>query len=122
EPLFGAIFLTNRGVLLPRMVLEPGGLVVIALAAGAVLLSVALAIWARRRRERTGVRFPWRRYALLAIVALPTAGYFMAGRPIALELPELQGFNFVGGARVNPEFLALLFALSTYTASFIAEI
>jgi general L-amino acid transport system permease protein len=46
----------------------------------------------------------------------------MMGAPISLEVPELRGFNFVGGLRVNPEFLALLFALSTYTASFIAEI
>jgi general L-amino acid transport system permease protein len=122
EPLLGAIFFTNRGILLPRLIVEPGGHLVFGVTLGAIFLSVGLAIRARRRRERTGMRVPWRRYALLAIIALPTATYFMAGEPIALEFPELQGFNFVGGARVNPEFLALLFALSTYTASFIAEI
>ncbi len=36
--------------------------------------------------------------------------------------PELKGFNFNGGLRIIPEFLALLIALSTYTAGFIAEI
>jgi general L-amino acid transport system permease protein len=44
------------------------------------------------------------------------------GVPFRLEFPELAGFNFVGGVRVIPEFLALLFALSTYTAAFIAEV
>jgi len=34
----------------------------------------------------------------------------------------LRGFNFVGGIRLIPEFLALLLALSLYTAAFIAEI
>ena len=122
EPLFGAIFLTNRGVLMPRLVLEPGSAIVFVALACAVLLSVALGIWARRRRDRTGVPVPWRRFALLLVFAVPAVAYGVAGAPIALEWPELRGFNFVGGMRVNPEFLALLFALSTYTASFIAEI
>jgi general L-amino acid transport system permease protein len=34
----------------------------------------------------------------------------------------LKGFNFAGGSRVIPEFVALTLALSMYTASFIAEV
>ena len=37
-------------------------------------------------------------------------------------MPALKGFNFAGGSRVIPEFVALTLALSTYTAAFIAEI
>jgi len=37
-------------------------------------------------------------------------------------MPELKGFNFFGGSRVIPEFVALTLALSIYTAAFIAEI
>jgi general L-amino acid transport system permease protein len=44
------------------------------------------------------------------------------GWPIGFELPQLRGFNFVGGVRTIPEFVALLIALVTYTAAFIAEI
>ena len=36
--------------------------------------------------------------------------------------PQLRGFNFVGGVRLLPEFVALLIALTTYTAAFIAEV
>ena len=34
----------------------------------------------------------------------------------------LKGFNFAGGTRILPEFTALLVALTTYTAAFIAEV
>src|SRR5258708_16984911 len=37
-------------------------------------------------------------------------------------IPELKGFNFSGGSRVMPEFVALTLALPTYPAAFIAEI
>lgn len=41
---------------------------------------------------------------------------------ISFTAPELGRFNFSGGWRIRPEFIALLIGLSTYTASFIAEI
>ena len=62
----------------------------------------------------------WKSVGLVA--GLPLVAFVAAGLPIDVELPRIQGFNFVGGMRVIPEFLALLFALTIYTASFIAEI
>ena len=56
----------------------------------------------------------------------PLPGVFLSNRGIFLptfsSVPEIQGFNFVGGIGVSPEFAALLFGLTTYTAAFIAEI
>ena len=56
----------------------------------------------------------------------PLPGIFLANRglffPSFSGVPELQGFNFVGGAALSPEFAALLIGLSLYTAAFIAEI
>jgi general L-amino acid transport system permease protein len=37
-------------------------------------------------------------------------------------MPVLQGFGFVGGLTLTPEFFALLIGLVIYTAAFIAEI
>jgi len=56
----------------------------------------------------------------------PLPGVFLSNRGIFIptfsSVPELQGFNFVGGATLTPEFAALLIGLATYTAAFIAEI
>jgi general L-amino acid transport system permease protein len=56
----------------------------------------------------------------------PLPGVFLSNRGIFFPsfsgVPELQGFNFVGGMVVSPEFAALLIGLVAYTAAFIAEI
>ena len=56
----------------------------------------------------------------------PLPGVFLSNRgiffPTFSSVPEIQGFNFVGGLAVSPEFAALLLGLTTYTAAFIAEI
>jgi general L-amino acid transport system permease protein len=56
----------------------------------------------------------------------PLPGVFLTNRglffPTLSGVPELQGFNFVGGGALSPEFAALLVGLSLYTAAFIAEI
>ena len=47
---------------------------------------------------------------------------FLLGSPIQWTIPQLRGFNFVGGYVLRPEFIALWLALSLYTAAFIGEI
>jgi general L-amino acid transport system permease protein len=119
---FGAIFLNNRGFVVPAFRLTEGfGYVWAALALG-VLATFGLGFWARAVRERTGRMIPilWKAAGL--IVGVPLATFVAVGLPIDVDVPRLQGFNFIGGTRIIPEFLALLFALTTYTASFIAEI
>ncbi len=120
--IFGTVFLNSRGFVVPAIQLAEGfGYVWAALALG-LLATVGLGLWARRVRERTGRMIPMLWKAVGLIVGLPLATFLAAGLPIDVDVPRLQGFNFIGGTRIIPEFLALLFALSTYTASFIAEI
>jgi general L-amino acid transport system permease protein len=56
----------------------------------------------------------------------PLPGVYLANRGIFLPLPGdvpvFSGFNFSGGMVLTPEFAALLFGLTIYTAGFIAEI
>ncbi len=120
EPVLGSIYFTSRGILMPRLVLESGSWIVFA-ALGAAIVAVVL-LWRRASGGGPAANVAKFLASLLLVVALPMIAYVAAGAPISLDLPELKGFNFVGGLRVNPELLALLFALSTYTASFIAEI
>ena len=119
---FGDIFLNNRGIIVPAPVFEPGsGYMLAGLLLGAIA-TFALARWARHRQEQTGVQFPvfWAGAAL--IVGLTLFAFLATGMPIGLDRPQLRGFNFVGGMRLIPEFVALLAALSIYTAAFIAEV
>jgi general L-amino acid transport system permease protein len=61
-------------------------------------------------------------YVLSLLIGLPLLSALVFGAPVTFEVPVLKGFNFAGGSRVIPEFVALTLALSTYTAAFIAEI
>jgi general L-amino acid transport system permease protein len=120
--LFGEVFLSNRGIIVPAPVLGDGaGYVGLALLAG-VIAVFALRAWANRRQMRTGERFPLLWPSLALVVGLPLMVLAATGFPIAFEKPVLRGFNFVGGLRLIPEFVALLFALTIYTAAFIGEI
>ena len=46
----------------------------------------------------------------------------LAGLPLGFEFPQAGRFNITGGVEILPEFAALLFGLSIYTAAFIAEV
>ena len=41
---------------------------------------------------------------------------------LVIDRPVRQGFNFIGGTRMTPEFAGLLLGLVVYTGAFIAEI
>ena len=116
------VFLNVRGLYLPEPLFESGfGLIPLAFGV-AVVASIALVIWNRRRHEATGQRLPAGWISLALIVGLPLLVLVATGVPITWDVPELRGFNFRGGITIIPEFLALWLALSIYTASFIAEI
>src|SRR5262249_18674832 len=87
-----------------------------------IIAAIVVYRWARRRQMLTGQQFPALSVGFALIVALPVLADLVAGSPITWSLPELKGFNFQGGMSVLPEFVALLLALSIYTAAFIAEI
>jgi general L-amino acid transport system permease protein len=120
--IFGEVYLNNRGIIVPRPLFGDGTGYVVAALILAIFASIVIRAWARRRQMATGQQFPVGWTALALIVGLPLIAMAATGFPIGIERPELRGFNFAGGARVIPEFVALLLALVTYTASFIAEI
>jgi general L-amino acid transport system permease protein len=114
--------LSNRGIFMPKLLFEPGaGLVGIAILV-AIVLIVGVSLWTHRRQMATGQPFPVFWTSLAILLGLPFLTYLMAGTPIGLEFPEQTRFSLRGGLQLQPEFLALVFALSIYTASFIAEI
>ena len=118
----GGVFLNNRGLYLPMPLTRSGfGWVEAALLAGAAG-AIAFYVWARRRQERTGAQAPVLMVALALLLGLPAVVFVSAGFPLAFELPQAERFNIAGGIEILPEFAALLFGLSIYTAAFIAEV
>jgi general L-amino acid transport system permease protein len=83
---------------------------------------IILVRWAHRRQERSGKQFHSVYASLGLLIGLPLIVAALAGFPLSWDLPVLKGFNFVGGVQLVPEFVALVFALSLYTAAFIAEV
>jgi general L-amino acid transport system permease protein len=120
--LFGVFFLNNRGLVVPKPVADPG-LEPFALAVlVGIVASLLLRRYARRQLFDSGRRITIWPYVLGLLIGLPLVTALIFGAPVSFEIPELKGFNFSGGSRLIPEFVALLVALSTYTAAFIAEI
>lgn len=113
--------LSNRGLTMPRPIFGENFNVVVWTAVIAIVLAWAVARWARRRQAATGRPFPVFRASLGIVVGLPLVVFLALGAPLSFELPELKGFNFVGGMVVHPELIAMLLGISLYTASFIAE-
>ncbi len=118
----GEIFINNRGIIVPRPIFGAGTEFVLAAFLLAILATLGLRVWASRRQHRTGQQFPVFWSGLGLLIGLPFAVLMLLGFPITFEHPQLRGFNFVGGIRLIPEFIALLVALTTYTAAFIAEV
>ncbi len=119
--LFDEVFISNRGLVIPRPIPHDGLTVFLVAIGVALAAALALRFYARRRLFREGrpmTIWPW---VLALLIGLPLIAALVFGAPFSVEVPRLRGFNFAGGLRVAPEFVALALALSTYTAAFIAE-
>jgi general L-amino acid transport system permease protein len=116
------VFVSNRGVVFPVPSPDPAyGWMALAFCVGAVA-TIGIFRWARQRQARTGQQFPIGWVGLGLVAGPPLAVFLVCGAPLALDRPELKGFNFAGGHAVSPEFAALLLGLVVYTGTFIAEI
>ena len=115
-------FLTNRGLFVPRPEWGDGAWLILVSIAVAIVTAAFITRWARRRQLATGRRPPDIMWSVAAIIGLPLAAYFALGQPVELSVPELKGFNYRGGMSLQPELVSLVFALTLYTAAYIAEI
>jgi general L-amino acid transport system permease protein len=115
-------FLNNRGAYLPKPHFDDR----IWLAVVSIFVAIAAIIymtkWARRRQEETGQPFHTFWAGLGILLGIPAVIYWISGVEFTVDYPVLTGFNMRGGTEIIPELLSLTLALSTYTASFIAEI
>jgi general L-amino acid transport system permease protein len=120
--LFGSFFLSNRGFVIPKPIGNPGFEAFIAAIVVAIAGSLLLRRYARKQLFDHGRMIRIWPYVVGMLIGLPLLTSLVFGAPVTFQIPELKGFNFSGGSRIIPEFVALTLALSTYTAAFIAEI
>lgn len=114
-------FINQRGIMVPRPIPdEQFGFTWIGIAL-AIVGVIVLRQWAKKRLEATGQRFPVFLTSLAVLIIVPTAVFIVSGASVSFEIPVLERFNFKGGLQLPPEFMALLFGLTIYTAAFIAE-
>jgi general L-amino acid transport system permease protein len=114
-------FINQRGIFVPRPIPnDQFGWVWVGLGL-AIVAIIVLRIWAKRRLEQTGRRFPVFFSSIGLLVGLTFLFGMVTGANVTFDPPVLNRFNFEGGLDIPPEFLALLFGLSLYTAAFIAE-
>ncbi|MGR3496334.1 amino acid ABC transporter permease [Citreimonas sp.] len=121
--LLGLFAFTNRGVYIPAPIFQPMGWVVLGVFLASIVAAIAYRRYATKLLYDTGKLLPTG-WPTLAILILPVLiAFFVLGQPIALDRPDplANRFNLQGGIPISGAFIALWFALSIYTAAFIAE-
>jgi general L-amino acid transport system permease protein len=105
HPLPG-VFLSDRGLVLPKPVLGAGPLL--------LLLLLAIVMLGRRRLGRLG--WPVAGAGTIAFLV------WCIIAPIRWEVPSLREFNYLGGWSLSPELTALLIALTLHHGAHISEV
>ena len=120
--LFDAFAFTNRGVYSPAPIIDgASGWIVVAVFIASIIGIFSYRKFATKKLYDTGQLLPtfWPSVGLFFVPVI--LAYFVLGRPITLDYPSLQGFNFQGGLHLRGSLIALWFALAIYTGAFIAE-
>lgn len=119
---FSLFFLNNRGLTVPRPETWAPFLPAVLAIAGGVVLTLVFWQLSSLRQRATGRELPVGWVAALLLGVLPVLALVLACRATAWDLPQPGKFNLRGGTVIIPEFVALVVALVTYSAGFIAEI
>ncbi|HEV2906627.1 MAG TPA: ABC transporter permease subunit [Actinomycetota bacterium] len=120
--IWNVAFISNRASVVPWVRAEDTFGVWAVFLVIAIVAAVGVRYWRKRVSERTAQpprRFLW---TLGTFVVIAAVGYVVAGNPVRFDVPKFVDRTYEGGARLSPEYTALLLALVVYTGAFIAEI
>ena len=125
EPLFGVIFMSLKGLYVPGFIWNNLDILIYSLLA-AILSIILIKNYSNKLRDREGKQIPVLYISLGLIIILPALSFILGGVSFEIKIPVLKqlaktSFIFEGGLRIPPEFMALVLALSLYTATFVAE-
>ena len=122
-----AFGINNRGIYVPEPVYENGFIYIVLVLLIALVASFFIKRNVSRTQMMTGKRKNTTALILSLILGLPLLTAFLVtivrgSFPLSFDYAVMGNFQLLGGISIIPEFIALLIALSVYTASFIAEI
>lgn len=116
------MFFNNRGLVTPAPIFSDNFDTVWIALLIAIVATFFVSRWANKQQDSTGVRPPATLINLGIVVGFVGIVWLAIGASLSWTTPVLGGFNFKDGIKIPPEFIALLWALVLYTATFIAEI
>ncbi len=125
EPLFGVTYLTVKGYYIPRLIWENFDILIYSILA-AIISIVFIRNYARKLQEEKGQQLPVLLISFGLLLVFPAITFVTGMVQLEVALPVLKqlsktSFIYAEGLSVPPELLALVLALSLYTATFVAE-
>ncbi len=125
EALFGVTYLTVKGYYIPRLIWENFDILVYSILA-AVISIIFIRNYARKLQEEKGQQLPVLLISVGLLFIFPAITFVTGMVQLEVALPVLKqlsktSFIYAEGLSVPPELLALVLALSLYTATFVAE-
>ncbi len=125
EPLFGVTYLTVKGYYIPRFIWENFDILVYSILA-AIISIVFIRNYARKLQEEKGQQTPVLLISVGLLLIFPAITFVTGMVQLEVALPVLKqlsktSFIYAEGLSIPPELLALVLALSLYTATFVAE-
>jgi general L-amino acid transport system permease protein len=120
-----SIFITIKGIYVPKFIWMNFNFFIVSFIL-AIIVSFFIFSYAKKQRENYGKHFPAFWVSLGTIILFSGSGFLFGIVNLTFEYPEIYNltetvFNYRGGVTIIPELLSLLFALSLYTSTFIAE-
>ena len=125
EPLFGVTYLTVKGYYIPRLIWENFDILIYSILA-AIISIVFIRNYARKLQEEKGQQLPVLLISVGLLLIFPAITFITGMVQLDVKLPVLKqlsktSFIYAEGISVPPELIALVLALSLYTATFVAE-
>ena len=125
EPLFGVTYLTVKGYYIPRLMWENFDILIYSILA-AIISIVFIRNYARKLQEEKGQQLPVLLISVGLLLVFPAITFVTGMVQLEVALPVLKqlsktSFIYAEGLSIPPELLALVLALSLYTATFVAE-
>ena len=125
EPLFGVTYLTVKGYYIPRLIWENFDIFIYSILASIISI-VFIRNYARKLQEEKGQQLPVLLISVGLLLIFPAITFITGMVQLDVTLPVLKqlsktSFIYAEGISVPPELIALVLALSLYTATFVAE-